>query len=213
MAKKNKINYIISSILLVLFIVVMILVLTNNTKTFDESIYNFLYSLRSTGMDLFMKTITQFGNTIPVIIITLLIMILLSKKKDMFLVGFNTIITVSSNQILKHIICRPRPSHLRLISEGGYSFPSGHAMISICLYGLLIYLVNKFIKNKILKVLLTVLLMLIIICIGLSRIYVGVHYPSDILGGYLLSLAILITNIPLVNKYYRGKKYEKGGNL
>ena len=213
MAKKNKINYIISSILLVLFIVVMILVLTNNTKTFDESIYNFLYSLRSTGMDLFMKTITQFGNTIPVIIITLLIMILLPKKKDMFLVGFNTIITVSSNQILKHIICRPRPSHLRLISEGGYSFPSGHAMISICLYGLLIYLVNKFIKNKILKVLLTVLLMLIIICIGLSRIYVGVHYPSDILGGYLLSLAILITNIPLVNKYYRGKNYEKGGNL
>lgn len=213
MAKKNKINYIISSILLVLFIVVVILVLTNNTKTFDESIYNFLYSLRSTGMDLFMKTITQFGNTIPVIIITLLIMILLPKKKDMFLVGFNTIITVSSNQILKHIICRPRPSHLRLISEGGYSFPSGHAMISICLYGLLIYLVNKFIKNKILKILLTVLLMLIIICIGLSRIYVGVHYPSDILGGYLLSLAILITNIPLVNKYYRGKNYEKGGNL
>ena len=86
-------------------------------------------------------------------------------------------------------------------------------MISICLYGLLIYLVNKKIKNKILRVILTILLVMIILGIGISRIYVGVHYPSDVLGGYLLSLAILIFTLTTVNKYYRGNKYEKGGNL
>ena len=86
-------------------------------------------------------------------------------------------------------------------------------MISICLYGLLIYLINKKIKNKILKVLLTIVLILLILGIGISRIYVGVHYPSDVLAGYLLSLSILIFSITIVNKYYRGKKNEKGGNL
>ena len=209
----DKKRYITSLVLLIFFIIIMILVITCNITTFDDNIYNLLYSLRSSSMDLIMKTITQFGNTIPVIIITLVLMITLTSRKEVFLIGSNTILTVGSNQILKHIICRPRPNHLRLIVENGYSFPSGHAMISICLYGLLIYLVNKKIKNKLLKIVLTILLIILILGIGISRIYVGVHYPSDVLGGYLLSLSILIFNITIVNKYYRGMKHEKGGNL
>lgn len=209
----DKKRYITSLVLLIFFIIIMILVITCNITTFDDNIYNLLYSLRSSSMDLIMKTITQFGNTIPVIIITLVLMITLTSRKEVFLIGSNTILTVGSNQILKHIICRPRPNHLRLIVENGYSFPSGHAMISICLYGLLIYLVNKKIKNKLLKIILTILLIILILGIGISRIYVGVHYPSDVLGGYLLSLSILIFNITIVNKYYRGKKHEKGGNM
>ena len=209
----DKKRYITSLVLLIFFIIIMILVITCNITTFDDNIYNLLYSLRSSSMDLIMKTITQFGNTIPVIIITLVLMITLTSRKEVFLIGSNTILTVGSNQILKHIICRPRPNHLRLIVENGYSFPSGHAMISICLYGLLIYLVNKKIKNKLLKIILTILLIILILGIGISRIYVGVHYPSDVLGGYLLSLSILIFNITIVNKYYRGKKHEKGGNI
>lgn len=209
----DKKRYITSLVLLIFFIIIMILVITCNITTFDDNIYNLLYSLRSSSMDLIMKTITQFGNTIPVIIITLVLMITLTSRKEVFLIGSNTILTVGSNQILKHIICRPRPNHLRLIVENGYSFPSGHAMISICLYGLLIYLVNKKIKNKLLKIILTILLIILILGIGISRIYVGVHYPSDVLGGDLLSLSILIFNITIVNKYYRGKKHEKGGNM
>ena len=213
MDKKSIIKYGTCIVLLVLFIIVMILVITNNMTTFDDNIYNFLMGLRSNGMDTFMKAITQFGNTIPVIIIILTIMIILTSRKDIFLIGFNTIITVGLNQLLKHIICRPRPNHFRMITEHGYSFPSGHSMISICLYGLLIYLLNKRIKNKLLKVILNILLIMLILGIGISRIYVGVHYPSDVLGGYLLSLAILIFNITIVNRYYRGNKNEKGGNL
>ena len=66
------------------------------------------------------------------------------------------------------------------------------------------YYINENIKNKLLKTLLTILLLIIIVSIGLSRIYVGVHYPSDILGGYLLSLTIVIININLYHKYIRG---------
>ena len=80
MDKKSLIKYITSSVFLILFIIVMILVITNNTKSFDDTIYNFLISLRSNGMDTFMKTITQFGNTVPVIIIILILMITLITK-------------------------------------------------------------------------------------------------------------------------------------
>ena len=74
-------------------------------------------------------------------------------------------------------------------------------MISIALYGFLIYYVLKHIENIYLKVILVILLTLLIISIGLSRIYLGVHYPSDVLGGYLLSLIVLILVIKGVEKY------------
>jgi undecaprenyl-diphosphatase len=137
-------------------------------------------------------------------------MIILNKKEGIIL-GVSTVNTVLINQIIKYIIRRARPDHLRLIKQGGYSFPSGHAMIAIAVYGFLIYLVYKKISNKKIKIPLIILLTIIIISIGLSRIYVGVHYPSDILGGYVISLAILILNITLCSKYLRGNKYDKDG--
>ena len=98
---------------------------------------------------------------------------------------------------------RPRPDHLRLIKQNGYSYPSGHSMISIAVYGFLIYYVYHKVKNKALKIALIILLSLLIILIGISRIYVGVHYPSDVLGGYTLSLLIIIVVILGVDKYVK----------
>ena len=99
---------------------------------------------------------------------------------------------------------RPRPDHLRLIKQGGYSFPSGHSMIAICVYGTLIYLVHRKVKNRKIKVALEILLTIIILLIGISRIYVGVHYPSDVITGYLISIIILIINISILEKQFRG---------
>lgn len=214
MFNKKDIKYVLSPIFLILFIIVLIFVLTNNTQYIDDKIYNFIFGLRSSGFDSFMKIITQLGNPLPVTIVFILLFILLSgTKENLFFVGCNTIITVSSNQLLKHIIRRARPDHLRLIIQNGYSFPSGHAMISICLYGAILYLINSKLKNKTIKILLSILLVLLIFLIGISRIYLGVHYPSDIIGGHLLSLSILILNVYILNKYFRGNKNEKGSNL
>ena len=85
-------------------------------------------------------------------------------------------------------------------------------MIAICVYGIMIYLINKKIKNKKIKIALSILLTLLILAIGISRIYVGVHYPSDVLGGFLLSLAIIILNITFTDKLYRGILNEKNDN-
>lgn len=94
--------------------------------------------------------------------------------------------------MLKHIVQRPRPTEFRIIDETGYSFPSGHSMVSAAFYGFLIYLIYKNVKNKYLKWGIIILLSIIVITIGISRIYLGVHYTSDVLAGYLISISYLI---------------------
>ena len=186
---KNR--YFLTTILIISFIIILVMILTNNIIQFDNKIYDTIFSIRNDFFDTFFKTITTFGNTINILCITVLLLILLSKK-DRNILGVTVLITVLLNQAVKYIIQRTRPNHVSLIRQGGYSFPSGHAMISIAVYGFLIYFVNKKIKNKYLKYLTIILLLLLILGIGCSRIYLGVHYPSDVLAGYILSLIILI---------------------
>ena len=110
------------------------------------------------------------------------------------------IISVVSNQVIKYIIRRDRPSVLKLIKQGGYSYPSGHSMIAVAVYGLLIYFVLKKVKNKSWKYGLSFLLVVLIVSIGVSRIYVGVHYASDVLGGFILATAELLLLINFTKK-------------
>lgn len=98
------------------------------------------------------------------------------------------------------ILQRPRPEEFRIINESGYSFPSGHSMISMAFYGYLIYLIYKYVKNKYLKWFLITILGILIVNIGISRIYLGVHYTSDVLAGFLISISYLIVYISIVNK-------------
>lgn len=211
MDKKKTANCYISGVLLILFLVISILVITNNISWFDDSIYNFIFSFRNNELDIILKTLTRLGDTLTITIIVIILLLIL-KRKDRVILASTTILTVGINQIIKHILKRPRPDHLRLIKQGGYSYPSGHSMIAICVYGLMIYFINKKIKNKTIKIALSSVLTLLILIIGISRIYVGVHYPSDVLGGYLLSLAILILNVTFSDKIYRGIIYEKNDN-
>lgn len=189
-------------VLLTIFILITALVLTNNTSNFDDNIYNIVYSLRSNFFDFFFKSITICANTLTIICLVILLLLII-KDKFRYVLGISVISSVLSNQLLKHIFMRPRPDHIRLIKQGGYSYPSGHSMISIAVYGFLIYYVYHKVKNKTLKIVLITLLTILIILIGLSRIYLGVHYPSDILGGYTLALSILILVVLGVDKYVK----------
>lgn len=139
-----------------------------------------------------MKVITWFGSGFALIILTILSFIGIKNKKIGALVLSNLCIVTVLNQILKFILHRPRPSEFQIITETGYSFPSGHSMVSMAFYGLFIYLIYKNVTNKYLKWILIIALSLLIILIGISRIYLGVHYTSDVLGGFLLSIAYLI---------------------
>ena len=138
------------------------------------------------------KFITNFGGAIFLTILTIILFILIKNKKIGLSIFSNLVIITALNQLLKNILQRPRPTEYRIINEAGYSFPSGHSMVSMAFYGFLIYLIYKNVKNKYLKWGLIALLSLLILLIGLSRIYLGVHYTSDVIAGFLVSVSYLI---------------------
>lgn len=138
------------------------------------------------------KGITQLGGAVFLIILATVLLITIRNKKIGLLIWINLGISTLLNQILKHIVQRPRPTEFRIIDETGYSFPSGHSMVSAAFYGFLIYLIYKNVKNKYLKSVLITILSLLIVLIGTSRIYLGVHYTSDVLAGFLISISYLI---------------------
>lgn len=147
------------------------------------------------------KFITNFGGAIFLIVLTVLLFILIKNRKIGLSIFSNLVIVTVLNQILKRILQRPRPTEFRIIEETGYSFPSGHSMVSMAFYGYLIYLIYKYVKNKYVKCFSIILLSILICFIGVSRIYLGVHYTSDVLGGFLVSLSYLIIYISAVNKF------------
>ena len=151
------------------------------------------------------KFITNLGGAVFIIILTLLLFIGIKNKKIGVSIFANLAFVTILNQLLKSILQRPRPTEFRIIEETGYSFPSGHSMISMAFYGYLIYLIYKYVKNKYIKWSLIVLLSLLICTIGISRIYLGVHYTSDVLGGFLISISYLVIYTSAVNKYLFAK--------
>ena len=154
------------------------------------------------------KFITNFGGAIFVISLTTILFFVIKDKKIGISIIANLGIVTILNQIIKFIMQRPRPTEFRIIEETGYSFPSGHSMVSLSFYGYLVYLIYKYINNKHLKRTLIIILSILICVIGVSRIYLGVHYTSDVLGGFLISLAYLIIYIELVNKFVLEKNKD-----
>lgn len=147
------------------------------------------------------KFITNFGGAICLIVIAIILFIVIKNKRIGIAIISNLGIITILNQLLKRILQRPRPEEFRIINESGYSFPSGHSMISMAFYGFLIYLIYKDVKNKYLKWILIIILGTLIISIGISRIYLGVHYTSDVLAGFLIAISYLIIYISIVTKF------------
>jgi len=190
---EKNIKWIALFICLILIIGIIIDVLSKEIYKLDVVGYDFISKhFISDNITPIAKGITQLGGVVGLIAIAIVLSIILKNKKTGLLIWGNLGISALLNQILKHIIQRPRPTEYRIIDESGYSFPSGHSMVSAAFYGFLIYLIYKNVKNKYLKWGLITLLSLLIILIGTSRIYLGVHYTSDVLAGFLISISYLI---------------------
>lgn len=202
----NRISFFIVSFCLVLIIFVSSLVVFHENIVLDTMVYEFLINNFSCNfMDEFMMSVTRLSNTTFVIIFTIImfligIFVLRDKRRVpvvfLFSVGGCSFI----NQLLKFTVKRVRPDINKMIEIGGYSFPSGHAMVSVVLYGLLAYFSYKFIKNKIVKNIIVVINVLLVLLIGISRIYLGVHYFSDVFVGQLISLVLLVIIINYLEK-------------
>ena len=174
-------------------------VMDDDIIAFDEKGYYIVqkYFISDT-ITPFAKCITNFANMYWLIGVSIFLIFFLKNKKTGIYIYLNLILSSLVNFSLKQIIQRPRPVGHRIINENGYSLPSGHSMVSMAFYGLLIYFIYKNIKNKYIKIVLITLLSILIISIGVSRIYLGVHYTSDVIAGFLVALSYLIIFVHII---------------
>ena len=186
-------------ILFVLFIFWGYIIKFGKTKEMDE---NFYQSINFTDNKiLFYKIITNLANTKLFVLICLSLLLFLDNKRLALIITILMIINALIIFIFKHIFKRERPNIKRLVYEKGYSFPSGHMVSSISFYGfILMFIINMTIGLPF-KIIAFIVLTYLIYKIGYSRIFLGVHYLSDIIGGvligssYLLLYCYLIFNI------------------
>ena len=194
----KKCSILIVVLCLILFSVICYQILNYDSLVIDTNAYSFIAdNIMNDSLTPILKVITELGGVAFTVVAGVLIFIFC--KKIRWFVTFDLVGVTLINQLLKHIIRRPRPNILRLVEESGYSFPSGHSMVSMTFYGIIIYLVYKNVNDKYLKWLLITLLSLLILAIGFSRIYVGVHYFTDVVGGFLLGLAYLVIYVNIYN--------------
>lgn len=159
---------------------------TGNASGFDDSIRNFIYGLRVSGLDTIMEGVTYLGNWQSVTIVCLLLLAYDKTRLPFGVLGSTVAITDSLlNKLLKQLFQRARPDDiLPLIDQGGYAFPSGHSVTSMAFYGLLLFLVQTRMEDRKKANALSLVLLVLIVLIGPSRIYLGVHYPTDVLAGW-----------------------------
>ena len=192
MKKINKKIFIPISLLL-LFIINTILVICNKVSLIDKSIHDFVIKFSSEVTTTIMKIFTFFGSTIFIVILSIIlfiIFIILKQKDKAFKTAGAIIISTIINNIIKIIIQRPRPEYITVV-EKTFSYPSGHTMASTTLYGILLYLLLKSNLNKTYKIGFGIILGNLPLLVGISRIYLGAHFFTDVFGGYLLSGLIL----------------------
>jgi len=190
MLKNKKVISII--LLILLFCILAIVVKTKNNLVIDEKIYSVISMLHSDVATVFFKSVTILGNAK---IIGLICIILLLPKKTRYIVGMPiTIVTFVSgivNILLKNVFERQRPILEQLVNEDSFSFPSGHSMVTAAIYSMIIYLSSKYIKNNKIKNIVNIVSCVIIFLVGISRIYLRVHYFSDVIAGWLLGIVIV----------------------
>lgn len=192
-------KWIIFSICIISLIFLIKNIIDKDIKILDEAVYAVVSKyLISDNVTPFVKFITNFASPYWFTIFSILLFITIKNRKIGICIVINLGLSAALNFIVKNIMRRPRPEEYRLIPESGYSFPSGHSMVSLAFYGFLIYLIHKNIKNEALKVILILALTILIISIGISRIYLGVHYTSDVLAGFLTAIVYLIIYVHVI---------------
>ncbi len=153
----------------------------------DSQILAFFYHARTPLLTTFMVSITNLGGGVMIGLAVFVMIVFLIKKyfKEALIFAFLFCMSGINNVLLKNLIKRNRPHYHPLIIEKDYSFPSGHAMNSFVFYFTLSYLLFHITKNKKLSIGVACLSACLVFLIGVSRIYLGVHYPSDVVGGYV----------------------------
>lgn len=187
MSKKKWAIVIISGLI---FMLLAILYKFDNIKYFDDFFYNKIIFLKNPKVTTILKLFTTVGGLIGNVILINFILVI-NKRKGLYL-SLDIGIIILLNMLFKNIFMRERPIGINIILEKGYSFPSGHSMTAVAAYGLIIYYLYHSKYRKHMKISLIILASITMLLIPISRVYLGVHYFSDIIAGACLSIIWLM---------------------
>lgn len=147
--------------------------------------------IRAAWLTPIMQSISDLAHPVVLVVMLLVIEVFAPGRRPGLCAAVNLVLATLLNLLLKTLIQRPRPEGYRLVAESGFSFPSGHSMVAMAFYGLLIWMVWRYEKDSLVRRLGVIGFGLVIVLVGLSRIYLGVHYASDVLAGFCASIAWL----------------------
>jgi undecaprenyl-diphosphatase len=184
-------------------------VLLEHEKVFDDTVFRFFDSVTTPSLIQFMKVVTFMGSTpfmLPAYVLLIAIFLLQKKFRYAIEVAVIGITSQALLYILKIIFHRQRPPASFIKNITTYSFPSGHAFSSFVFCSILVYIVQFTKWKAIYKWIVSALLLLLSITIGISRIVLKVHYPTDVLGSLMLGIAWVICMAWLTNRM--NKKYR-----
>lgn len=197
-----------------LFAVVSWLMMSGRLEGFDHAVQNFFFSFRRDWLTTILVPFSYSGNwPLPTVICAILLAIPKTRTTFGVPMSVTCLSCVGIYQALKYSFQRPRPDvSVHLLVQNGYSFPSGHSLTSLVAWTMLILLfayyykhqgaslpiykkhpqpAQAYIRNNGKRKLVNTLLIIYIVLMGLSRIYVGVHWPSDVFGSWILGLAVI----------------------
>jgi undecaprenyl-diphosphatase len=187
------------------FGLIALLVSDKKIAQFDSTIIAAIQGFESPRLTSIMKFFTFIGSGTVVAIIALLVLFFLFKvlhhRRELILFVWVVLGSTILNEILKTAFHRARPTIHRIVEANGFSFPSGHSMAAFSLYGVISFLLWRHLSTSLGRGLLIIFSVFMIIMIGVSRIYLGVHYPSDVLGGFLASGCLLAVSIWFYQRY------------
>lgn len=172
-------------------------------KSFDDNVTDYVTSFRTPGLNNFFQFITDLGDVYAYLVATSLAALFffykLKNKKFIFQLLGVLLLSALANMALKRAFDRARPTIEHLVVVKTLSYPSGHAMSAMAFYGFLIYLVFKIKMHSALRAFLVLVFTFLILSIGISRIYLGVHFPSDVAGGFIAGLIWVAFCVVLFN--------------
>ncbi len=205
--KKIRKEYYFIAILLILFILLTMFVLGGKVDIIDEIVFNNIIKLKGNVITKILYIITSLASTIGIFVLLGITSVTFLRRKvfsDFKYVIGNVLIGVVLMDIIKNIIKRVRPSW-KWIAQGGFSYPSGHTISALLLYGTLMLLIYKKVHGKERKPLL-ICFSLMVILTGLSRIYFGAHYLTDVVASLILGSIILIISNMFMDKEFNNDK-------
>ena len=189
LAKDNKRLFVIGAALLALLAVVMDVKATDLANIDNTAYVFFVLHLRRGWLTPIMETISSLASPVILAVMLLVVQAFAPGRRPGVCAAINLVAAVFIDLVMKEIVQRPRPDEsIRLVSETGYSFPSGHSMVSMAFYGLLLWMVWRYEKDRIVKWTCIAGFAAVILLVGISRIYLGVHYASDVIAGFCVSV-------------------------